>query len=231
MASDSFQLMGMADQGQLPKVLSARSRFGTPTVPIILSAAGIVLLGKLDFNAIIELVNILYAFAELIEFAAFIKLRRAAREIHRPYRIPVNDRWGVTLFFAPAAIFLLPVMSQASALSWILSLMALVIAAGTYTLCVVARYQRWCEFAPVTHDWDPSRDPRWMRLLLRHFGVGIVEPYEGKSEDGDDGNLCSGYRSTTGGSLIVGCYNEGSGITEGVFIRRGGVGPGSGAAV
>ena len=49
---------------------------------------------------------------QLIEFAAFIKLRRAAREIHRPYRIPVNDRWGVTLFFAPAAIFLLLVMSQ-----------------------------------------------------------------------------------------------------------------------
>ena len=40
--------------------------------------------------------------------------------------------------------------------------MALVIAAGTYTLCVVARYQRWCEFAPVTHDWHPSRDPRWV---------------------------------------------------------------------
>ena len=70
-----------------------------------------------------------------------------------------------------------------------------------------------------------------MRLLLRHFGVGIVEPYEGKSEDGDDDKVCSSYRSTTEGSLIIGCYNDDSGITEGVFIRRGGVGPGSGAAV
>ena len=37
MASDSFQIMGMADQGQLPKVLAKRSVYGTPTIPVLLS--------------------------------------------------------------------------------------------------------------------------------------------------------------------------------------------------
>ena len=46
MASDSFQIMGMADQGQLPKALARRSKYDTPTVPILLSAIGVLVLGS-----------------------------------------------------------------------------------------------------------------------------------------------------------------------------------------
>jgi len=67
MASDSFQLMGMADQGQLPACLAQRSSHGTPTVGVLLSAAGVVLVSRLQFTAIIELVNVTYLVAELIE--------------------------------------------------------------------------------------------------------------------------------------------------------------------
>ena len=48
--------MGMADHGQLPKFLTVRSRFGTPTLSIVLSASGVLLTSQLDFDAIIELV-------------------------------------------------------------------------------------------------------------------------------------------------------------------------------
>jgi amino acid transporter len=68
--------MGMADAGQLPKFLSKRSKYGTPTIAIMMSATGVILTSPLDFTAIVELVNILYIFAELIEFASFIKLRQ-----------------------------------------------------------------------------------------------------------------------------------------------------------
>jgi hypothetical protein len=41
--------------------------------------------------------------SELIEFAAFIKLRRTRPEMTRGYRIPVNNGKGVVLFFAPVS--------------------------------------------------------------------------------------------------------------------------------
>ncbi len=80
MASDSFQLMGMADRGQLPRFLARRSRYDTPTYGIALSSIGVIALGGMDFTAIVEMVNVLYVFAEIIEFAAFVRLRQLARQ-------------------------------------------------------------------------------------------------------------------------------------------------------
>lgn len=56
--------MGMADQGQLPKVLAKRSKYATPTIPILLAAAWILILSNQDFESLIELVNILVTFSE-----------------------------------------------------------------------------------------------------------------------------------------------------------------------
>ena len=49
MCSDSFQLLGMAERGFLPAVLAKRSRHGTPTLAIILSSLGILMLVTFDF--------------------------------------------------------------------------------------------------------------------------------------------------------------------------------------
>lgn len=49
MSSDSFQLLGMAERGFLPAVLSRRSRHGTPTLAIILSSVGIIALIPFSF--------------------------------------------------------------------------------------------------------------------------------------------------------------------------------------
>lgn len=56
---DHFEIMGMADQGQLPKLLARRSKYATPTIPILLAAAWILILANADFEALVELVNIL----------------------------------------------------------------------------------------------------------------------------------------------------------------------------
>ena len=123
MASDSFQIMGMADQGQLPKALARRSKYDTPTVPILLSAIGVLALGlfvrlavrsvvdqsmhplpsqdyhhthpsfsvvspcrsgKLDFEAIVELVNVLYVFAGR-QFSRFGSSCNVGKEIQAPF--------------------------------------------------------------------------------------------------------------------------------------------------
>ena len=49
MCSDSFQLLGMAERGFLPAVLAKRSRYGTPTLAIVLSSLGILMLVTFDF--------------------------------------------------------------------------------------------------------------------------------------------------------------------------------------
>ena len=41
MCSDSYQIYGMAERGLLPAVCATRSKHGTPTVGILMSAAGV----------------------------------------------------------------------------------------------------------------------------------------------------------------------------------------------
>jgi len=78
--------MGMAERGLLPAFMAKRSKFGTPPYGIALSAMGIVGLVLLKFDEIIELLNFLYCFSQLIGFAAFIKLRVDHPHLYRPFR-------------------------------------------------------------------------------------------------------------------------------------------------
>ena len=54
MGSDSFQLMGMAERGLLPKIFAHKSRHGTPTCAIVLSSCCCVVLATFDFSELIE---------------------------------------------------------------------------------------------------------------------------------------------------------------------------------
>ncbi len=75
LSADSFQLMGMAERGYLPKIFQKRSRYGTPTNGIILGTLVIIVFGCADFGQLLELLNANYAIALLLEYAAFVKLR------------------------------------------------------------------------------------------------------------------------------------------------------------
>lgn len=55
MASDSYQLQGMAQRGFLPKVLANRSRFGTPIWGIVLSSMGVLILATMSFVEIVTM--------------------------------------------------------------------------------------------------------------------------------------------------------------------------------
>ncbi|CAJ1977642.1 unnamed protein product [Sphenostylis stenocarpa] len=91
-SSDSFQLLGMAERGMVPEFFAKRSPYGTPLVGILFSASGVVLLSWLSFQEIVAAENFLYCFGMLMEFVAFVKLRRKFPYAKRPYKVPVGKR-------------------------------------------------------------------------------------------------------------------------------------------
>eukprot|EP00854_Cymbomonas_tetramitiformis_P003309 gene3309-4164_t len=91
MSSDSFQLQGMAERGMLPAFLAKKSQYGTPLVPIVLSSLGVATQISKSFSSVVELVNVLYCMAALLEIAAFIKLRIARPDIPRPFTVPLGE--------------------------------------------------------------------------------------------------------------------------------------------
>ncbi len=106
LSSDSLQVMGMAHRGMLPKVLGKTNRYNTPTSAILISGVGMCSLAFLDLTELVEILNHLYVFAQLLEFAAFMKLRYKYPDIHRPWRIPFGIV-GCGIILLPASIFLI----------------------------------------------------------------------------------------------------------------------------
>lgn len=159
MASDSYQLQGMAERGFLPLALAKRSKHGTPTLGIILSSMGVLVLTTLSFVEIIKLLNAIYCLAELLEFVAFIWLRINRPDLPRPWKIPLPT-WGCVLLLLPATILLCwVVILPFYQLTWptmIATIGAIVLGSVMYPLLQMARERKWCEFSEV------------------HFGVGNV---------------------------------------------------------
>ncbi|CAL9201864.1 unnamed protein product [Musa hybrid cultivar] len=120
MSSDSFQLLGMSELGMLPAIFGKRSKYGTPTISIMCSATGVIILSWMSFQEIIEFLNFLYSLGMLLEFAAFIKLRIKKPDLHRPYRIPV-ETFGAVVICIPPTFLLVLVMCLASMRTFIVS--------------------------------------------------------------------------------------------------------------
>jgi len=142
MSSDSFQLLGMAQRGMIPDIFARRSRFSTPTYGIIVGTIVVLIMNTADFSAIVEMLNFTYGISLLMEFAAFVKLRRTHGNgecglfsfsifvsveflspiwfltVHRPYRIPLNT-FGCFLFVMPPVVMTMLLMAMASTTTFI----------------------------------------------------------------------------------------------------------------
>lgn len=81
-----------------------------PLVFIFFSFLGVCAL--LSLTEIIELLNLLYCFAALLEFAAFVWLRFKRPEIPRPYRVPLS-KFGCALMLIPTFAFTIAIMCLA----------------------------------------------------------------------------------------------------------------------
>ncbi|KAK1267801.1 putative polyamine transporter [Acorus gramineus] len=146
MSGDAFQLLGMSDIGMLPSVFASRSKYGTPTISILCSATGVVFLSWMSFQEIIEFLNFLYAVGMLLEFAAFIRLRIKKPDLHRPYKVPFNTL-GATLICVPPAFLLILVMCLASARTFLVSGIVILIGFFLYPIIQLAKDRKWVRFS------------------------------------------------------------------------------------
>lgn len=60
---------------------------------------------------IVELLNIVYCLAELLEFVAFVHLRIKAPHLRRPFRVPLPT-WACVLMLTPATLLLGALIAQ-----------------------------------------------------------------------------------------------------------------------
>ena len=155
MSTDSYQLLGMAERGFIPAIFAQRSSHGTPTYAILCSSIGIAAMASFNFLEIVELLNVVYCMAELLEFIAFLWLRIKYPMLHRPFRIPLSTV-GCALMLAPAFILLsimllLPIFRG----DWhvvFFTFLAFALGAILYPLLNYARQEGWCAFEGVTPD-------------------------------------------------------------------------------
>lgn len=109
LSADSFQLMGMAERGHVPKLFATRSSHGTPTYSIILGTTIIVLMCGAGLDKIIDMLNFNYSIALLMEYTAFLSLRIYQPNLPRPWKIPLNT-FGCILFLMPTYFFIFLVL-------------------------------------------------------------------------------------------------------------------------
>jgi len=164
--------MGLADQGQLPTALAGRSKHGTPTVAIIASFAGVLAAAQLDFTAIIEMENIIYVFAEVLEIFSLIKLRRDNPNAARAWQIPVESQCGLLLFFAPALVCLSLIVVLSSPLGLATAIATVLLTSAAYVGTTLARAQGWCRFNEIEAGWGADRDPAWVQSVVA-FAAGL----------------------------------------------------------
>ncbi|KAL4348340.1 hypothetical protein GQ457_17G003360 [Hibiscus cannabinus] len=155
MSGDAFQLLGMSEMGMLPAIFASRSKYGTPTVSILCSATGVIFLSWMSFQEILEFLNFLYSIGMLLELAAFIRLRIKKPDLHRPYRVPLQT-FGATMLCLPPALLLVLVMCLASAKTFIVSGIVIIIGILLYPVLVHAKNRKWAHFDDIEHRVLPS---------------------------------------------------------------------------
>lgn len=113
-ASNAHQLLGMAQLGHLPSCFAVRNSHGTPVLGLALSVATSAPLATLNMESLVAMLNGVYCLAELLEFAAFLRLRWRFPQLRRPYRVPLGLAGCSALLAAPSAmcvvLILLPLL-------------------------------------------------------------------------------------------------------------------------
>ncbi|XP_048137419.1 probable polyamine transporter At3g13620 [Rhodamnia argentea] len=121
LSSSAYQVLGMADIGILPEFFAARSEwFGTPWVGIMLSSLISIAVSYMDFTDIVSSANFLYSLGMLLEFAAFVWLRRKLPSLKRPYRVPLGVPGLMVMCLIPSA-FLVVIMVLATKVVYLVS--------------------------------------------------------------------------------------------------------------
>jgi len=145
MSASAFHLMGMAEQGYLPRFFRTRSEYGTPTVGILAGTAVIVVMSLADFSQLVEILNANYAISLLLEYAAFVKLRISRKDIERPYRIPMPD-WFAFFFVLPACLAIMILLAVSSWMTYFFILVVFLVSGFLIRAQQISKELCWFEF-------------------------------------------------------------------------------------
>ncbi|KAD3641567.1 hypothetical protein E3N88_30791 [Mikania micrantha] len=145
-SSDSFQLLGMAERGMIPEFFAKRSRYGTPSIGILVSASGFILLSWLNVDEIVAARNFLYCFGMILEFITFVRLRMKYPTASRPYKIPVGTV-GSTLLCVPPTVLICVVLALSSLKVMIVSVIAIIIGLVLQPSLKLVEKKKWIKFS------------------------------------------------------------------------------------
>ncbi|GFR49932.1 hypothetical protein Agub_g12036, partial [Astrephomene gubernaculifera] len=213
MASDSYQVQGMAERGFLPRALGRRSVHGTPVYGILLSSLGVLCLASMSFVEIVTLLNAIYCLAELLEFAAYVWLRVKRPDLPRPYRVPLPV-WGLILMLLPASLLLLVVLAlpfinrDLPTVAWTLGAVALGFV--MYPALQFAKARGWMEFEEMHFDCANVYEEH--AAAAAGGGVAGADMY-------DNGNAVNGqYGSSGNGNGNCNHHNHHGSAPAGVLV-------------
>jgi len=147
LSSCAFQVLGMADIGFLPRFCASRSKwFNTPWVGILASTVITLGVSYMNFTDIISSANFLYSLGMLLEFAAFLWLRRKKPELKRPYRVPLRLP-GLAIMCLVPSVFLVFIMVIATKTVFLVS--GLMTAGGIiwFFALKLCKSKKWCAFS------------------------------------------------------------------------------------
>lgn len=148
LSADAYQLMGMAEQGYLPSVLKRRSKYGTPTYGIIIGTIVIICFSVADFSQLLELLNVNYALALVLEYAAFVKLRYTNPNMERPYRVPIPN-WAAVLLVLPPILAIGILFLVANWVTYYFVISTCTLCIGFHKIQETARSKGWWEYDTV----------------------------------------------------------------------------------
>eukprot|EP00041_Stephanoeca_diplocostata_P020390 m.454303 g.454303 ORF g.454303 m.454303 type:complete len:328 (+) comp21567_c0_seq4:949-1932(+) len=156
MSSDIYQLDGMADMGMIPQLFRLKNRYGVPVVALLLQASIILVIVQCidTLEDIISLEMISYCFAQLLEFAAFARLRWTHPDAVRPYKVP-GGKWASVAIIVPGSILTGFIMAFAEWQVWV---------AGGGQILLTYLVTRF-------FMWSRVRWPQWFRGS--HFHISL----------------------------------------------------------
>ncbi|KAK7369092.1 hypothetical protein VNO80_11126 [Phaseolus coccineus] len=147
LSSAAYQLLGMADLGFVPRIFAERSRwFNTPWMAILVSTVITLSVCFFSFTEIISTVNFLYSLGMLLEFAAFLRLRRKFPALKRPFEVPLGFV-GLVLMCLIPSVLLVYVMSVASKIVYLASFFLTSLGIALYYFMNFCKSRKWFEFS------------------------------------------------------------------------------------
>ncbi|KAG5015392.1 hypothetical protein AAZX31_08G110800 [Glycine max] len=149
LSSAAYQLLGMADLGFIPRIFGERSKwFNTPWMAILISTVVALGMSFLTFTEIISTVNFLYSLGMLLEFAAFLRLRRKFPALKRPFQVPLGF-FGLIIMCLVPSILLVYVMTVASKIVYVASAFLTFLGIALYYFMNLSKSRKWLEFSRV----------------------------------------------------------------------------------